>query len=112
RPHPDTRKDSLVSVYINFKDPDTLGNFYRYFTQRNDEPLYAPVTSSAYDDIVVNGQFISLPLERGQSRQADFDGNTYGYFWRGDTVTLKWCTIDNPSYDFWNTLENDGGDSP
>lgn len=112
QPHPDASKDSLVSVYINFKDPDTLGNYFRYFTQRNDEPFYSAITSSAYDDRLINGQFISLPLERGMSQQDEVDGDTYGYFWKGDTVTLKWTNIDRASYGFWSTLENDGGDSP
>lgn len=112
KPHPDTRKDSLVSVYINFRDPDTLGNFYRYATQRNSEQFYYPLSSSVYDDRLVNGQFISLPLERGVARNSVIDNNTYGYFWKGDTVSLKWMNIDKASYDFWRTLENDGGDSP
>jgi hypothetical protein len=112
QPHPDSKKDSLVSVYINFKDPDTLGNFYRYSTQRNQEPFYYPLSASVYDDKLVNGQRISLPLERGMSQNAQIDNDTYGYFWKGDTVTLKWTNIDLASYNFWRTLENDGGDSP
>jgi hypothetical protein len=112
KPHQDIKKDSLASVYINFRDPDTLGNYYRYFTKRNDEPFYAPLSSSVYDDMIVNGQYISLPLERGISKQSEVDGDTYGYFWKGDTVTLKWTNIDRRSYEFWSTLENDGGDSP
>jgi hypothetical protein len=112
RPHQDFRKDSLVSVYINFRDPDTLGNYYRYATKRNSEPFFRPLSASVYDDLVVNGQYISLPLERGMSPQQKIDANTYGYFWRGDTVTLKWSQIDRKSYEFWRTLESDGGDSP
>jgi hypothetical protein len=112
KPHPDGNKDSLVSVYINFKDPDTIGNFFRYSTQRNSEPFYYPLSASVYDDKIVNGQYISLPLERGMSRNAEIDGDTYGYFWKGDTVTLKWMNLDKASYDFWKTIENDGGDSP
>ena len=30
----------------------------------------------------------------------------------GDTVTVKWANIDSRTYDFYNTLENDGGGSP
>lgn len=112
KPHPDASKDSLVSVYINFKEPDTIGNYYRYSTKRNSEPFYYPLSSSVYDDKLVNGQFISLPLERGISPNSKIDNDTYGYFWKGDTVTLKWMNIDKASYDFWRTLENDGGDSP
>ncbi|NNF02092.1 MAG: DUF4249 family protein [Bacteroidia bacterium] len=55
---------------------------------------------------------MSLPLERGQSSADEIDFDTYGYFWRGDTVTLRWMNIDKAHYDFWNTLENDAGDNP
>lgn len=112
RPHQDPRKDSLVSVFINFRDPDTLGNHYRYFTKRNSEPFYRPLSASVYDDLIVNGQYISLPLERGMNPQHPIDPDTYGYFWKGDTVTLRWSHIDRKSYEFWSTLESDNGDSP
>jgi hypothetical protein len=112
KPHQDLNKDSLVAVYLNFQDPDTLGNYFRYSTKRNDEPFYYPLSASAYDDRIINGRYLSLPLERGIDPQAEIDNNTYGYFWKGDTVMLKWSQIDKRSYDFWSTLENDGGDSP
>ena len=37
---------------------------------------------------------------------------TATYFRKGDTATVKWSNIDNVTYDFFFTLENDGGDSP
>ena len=36
----------------------------------------------------------------------------HGYFWKGDTVQVKFSSIPKTHYDFWRTLENDGGDSP
>jgi hypothetical protein len=112
RPHPDDKKDSLVSVYVTFTEPDTLGNFLRYFTSRNDEQFYPPLSGSVYDDKLFNGATYSLPLERGQSASEEFDLDTYSYFTKGDTVTVRWCTLDKAHYDFWRTIENDGGDSP
>ena len=112
RPHADESKDSLVTLYCHFDEPDTLGNFLRYWTQRNSEPMYAPVAQSTFDDKLFNGQTFSLPLERGQDPQDDLDFDTYSYFWRGDTAVVKWSTIDKAHYDFWHTLESDGGDTP
>lgn len=110
-PNPDYR-DSLVSCYAYFSVPDTFGNFIRYWTKRNSEPFYKPLSSSVYDDRLFVGLSIGLPLERGQPDGQEFDINTYTYFRKGDTVSVKWSNIDNKTYDFYYTLENDGGDSP
>jgi len=110
--HPNPDNDSLLVVRCNLSVPDTFGNYVRYFTQRNNEPLYAPLTSSVWDDKLFVGTTLDLPLERGQSPLDDIDFATYSFFWKGDTVVLKWCNITKPHFDFWRTLESDGGDSP
>lgn len=113
KPHPNPDyADSMVAVYAYFSVPDTFGNFVRYWTKRNSEPFYTPIGGSVYDDKLFVGLSIGLPVERGQPKGADFNINTDSYFWKGDTVTVKWGNIDNKTYDFFYTLENDGGDSP
>ncbi len=113
RPHPnDGAADSLVTVVGTFTEPDTVGNYLRYWTQRNEEELYPPASGSVFDDLLFSAQTFSLPIERGQDPQEDFEFETYGYFWKGDTVLVKWASIDRGCYEFWQTLENDGGDSP
>lgn len=112
RPHDDPDADSLMTVLITFDDPDTSGNFMRYFTKRNDESFYPPLSSSAFDDNLVSGGVVTLPLERGQPKNSEIDFDVYGYFWKGDTVTIKFAGIDKAHYDFWHTIESDGGDSP
>lgn len=105
-------RDSMMAVIANITVPDTFGNSVRYLTKRNSEPFYKPRTSSVYDDRMFVGLSIALPLERGTPADEKFDLNTAAYFWRGDTVTVKWSNIDYKTYDFFYTLENDGGDSP
>lgn len=105
-------RDSMIACYAYFSVPDTFGNFVRYWTKRNSEPFYPPLSQSVYDDRLFVGLTIGLPIERGQPRSNDFDLNTYSYFWKGDTITVKWGNIDSKVYDFYYTLENDGGDSP
>jgi hypothetical protein len=107
-PHPDVEADSLVRLNVRFTDPDTLGNFYRYFTKQNSEPFY-PGINSVFDDLFVNGEQFDFSLDRGQSRSASFDLDTYGFFWRGDTIILEWASIDQEHYSFWQTLEYDAG---
>jgi len=113
RPDPNAAyNDSFASVYVYVTVPDTFGNFIRYLTKINSQPFYPPLGGSVYDDKLFVGLNISLPLEKGQSPDAKFDINTDTYFPRGDTVTLKWSNIDAGTYNFYYTLENDGGNSP
>lgn len=113
RPHPDPTQDSLVAVWLTYDDPDTTGNFVRYFTQRNDESFYPPVTSSVYDDLLIPpGEVLTLPTERGQPPRSGRGRDDFGYFMYGDTVTIMFCSLDKEHYDFWHTIENDNGDSP
>ncbi len=104
--------DSMASVYAYVTVPDTFGNFLRYKTKRNSQPYYNPIGGTVYDDRLFVGLTLGLPIERGQSPDANFDLNTDTYFWKGDTVTVKWSNIDSKTYRFFYTLENDGGGSP
>ncbi|MCW3127463.1 MAG: hypothetical protein JWO03_3121, partial [Bacteroidetes bacterium] len=105
--------DSLVNVTASISVPSTSGNFIRYWTRRNSEPYYTAFSGSVYDDKLFSGQTLTLPVERGiPGYVTNPDPVTYGYFWKGDTVTVKWTNIDSRTFDFYNTLENDGGGSP
>ena len=104
--------DSFSAVFVYVTVPDTFGNFIRYLTKVNSQPFYPPLGGSVYDDKLFVGRSFSLPVERGQSPDAKFDLNTDTYFPKGDTVTLKWSNIDGNTYNFYNTLESDGGNSP
>jgi len=111
-PHPTT--DSLVELRCFISDPVGVDNFYRYFTQRNSEPFYPP-PSSVFPDEIFSGESFELPLARGQvvNTPEDFDPDTFGFFWKGDTITVKWCALDEAHYDFWSTLEyNSGSEGP
>lgn len=106
-PHPiEDQYDSLVSIYARYNDPDTPGNYVRYFTQRNSEQ-FKPGINSVFDDKFINSLTFDFRVDRGQYRSDDFDIETYGFFWKGDTVTVKWSAIDFPHYKFWITLEDE-----
>lgn len=113
RPRPNApADDTYMAVYNNLTVPKTFGNFVRYWTKRNDEPYYLPGTQSVWDDKLFIGLSIALPVERGYPRGANIKPEVYSFFEKGDTVTMKWSNIDSRSYDFYFTLENDGGGSP
>lgn len=105
-PHHDAAQDSLVTLYYRYNDPDTLGNSVRYFTKRNSEPYYPGYFTSVFNDELISGGSISFPLERGEPKgQAELDQEKYGYFGKGDTISIRWAAIDIAHYRFWSSLE-------
>jgi hypothetical protein len=90
-------------MYIRATDPRGFGNNVRYFTQKNSEPFY-PGENSVYNDQVIDGSTYQIILPQGIYKN-DPPKPDSNFFKRGDTVTLKFCNIDNATYTFWNTWE-------
>ncbi|MCO5248052.1 MAG: DUF4249 domain-containing protein [Chitinophagales bacterium] len=109
-PHPNPKNDTLIQIIGHIKDPDTLGNFYRYFTRKNSLPYYTKGIETVLDDIFANGKEFDIQVPYGWDRYAEdqeFDVNTFGYWHKGDTCYIKLSMIDKASYEFWKTLENE-----
>lgn len=97
--------DTLKRVlFAKVYDPPGLGNYIRYYTSVNDS-AFLPGLNSVYDDDVVDGTTYDIQVFKGADRNADIDEDEYGYFKKGDTVTIKLCNIDRATFDFWRTLE-------
>ena len=75
----------------------------RYFTKKNSLPFFAGI-NSVFDDQIIDGTTFSSQIPQGIDRNNDPNGNDI-YFKKGDTITLKWCNITRPVYNFWNTWE-------
>ncbi|WP_276134516.1 DUF4249 family protein [Polluticoccus soli] len=114
-----TRLDSVISaippfipennpdvrfIKVFFKEPDTAGNFVRYFTSRNGQRFY-PGLNSVYTDEFINGTYFETPLSGGEDRNSTVGRDSLGFFYPGDTVVLKWAAIDKKVYEFYNTFE-------
>lgn len=98
---PDSSKAYLMARIF---DPPRLGDYARYYTKCNSEPFYPGIASVAEDD-VTNGKVFDFRLSRGVNKNMEIDLNDFGYFEPGDTVTLKFCNIDEVTYRFWSTWE-------
>jgi hypothetical protein len=103
KPAPAGNKPEHVAMMVTAFDPPGYGDYIRYFTKRNKEPLY-PGRNSVFDDQVIDGTTYTIQVERGTNRgEASYDDEAF--FNKGDTVTLKLCNIDKTSFDFWRTME-------
>jgi len=103
RDAPPGNEPNKVSLMVQATDRPGLGDYIRYYTQRNDEPFY-PGINSVYDDQIIDGIKYEIEVERGVNRNEEQEEG-FTFFDRGDSVTLKLCNIDKATFDFWRTVE-------
>lgn len=98
--------ETQALLYGNIKDPENEKNFYRIFTKRaGKDSKYVPVYYSAFADAPFNGKNFTFTMVRGAESLTDVTDDTY--FEKGDTVSIKFCSFDEPHFRFWSTLENE-----
>jgi hypothetical protein len=97
--------DSLGFIYAHLSDPPLVGNCYRWLAMRKKkDQSFLPPPGSAFNDKFINGQSFDFSYNRGMvpnSTAPDDKNEEAGYFKKGDTVYVKFCTIDIPSYNFF-----------
>ncbi len=113
-------RDSLGFAWAHLTDPDTLGNHYRWFAQRinsytfgdnigrqKDSVLIAP-NGSVFEDKFINGKSFDLGYQRGNhpnsTKEDDLNDERF-FFKKGDTIVVKFCTLDRAHFEFWRTEE-------
>ncbi|MFY7840294.1 MAG: DUF4249 domain-containing protein [Lacibacter sp.] len=99
---PDT--STKVVVRARVVDPQPFGDYARYFTSVNNG-TFLPGFNSVFDDAFVNGTTYTVDVDKGVDRNADLDFEEYGFFRKGDKVTVKFSSIDKATFDFWRTVE-------
>ncbi len=102
--------DSMGFAWARLSDPDTLGNYYRWFAKRlNKDDQFLTPFGSVFEDKFINGQQFDFAYNRGsiQNSEAEEDENDEaGFYKKGDTVVVKFCTIGRGTYEFWRDAEN------
>ncbi len=119
--------DTLGWIKCNFKDPDTVGNCYRWFSKRINSYTYnyeapfdnvlgevkdkrfLPPIGSTTDDKLFNGLKFDFVLPRGVNgvvEGPDDSGVEGSFFSRGDTVVVKSSTTTYPIYLYVRAMEN------
>jgi hypothetical protein len=99
-------EDSIGYIYGKFTDDPGVDNYYRVFTLReNKDQRYIPVYLSAIGDQSFNGKSFTFSLLRGPDSFTNVEDDLY--FTKGDTVRVKFCTMDKAHFDFWRTLERE-----
>lgn len=113
--------DSLGFIWATLSDPDTLGNNYRWFAKRNNtykygaelgqvkDPFHVAPLGSSVEDKFFNGKTFDFGYNRGEIGNIegpDDEGPEEGYFKKGDTVEVKFCSIPREYFVYIRALEN------
>jgi hypothetical protein len=98
-----TPKNAL-QLYCDYSDPDTPGNYVKYFTSRNHD-VYYPATNVFSDEVINGTKLKKIDLQVGYNDSTNVNTDSLRYLYPGDTITLKWCSIDKGVYTFWNTYQ-------
>jgi hypothetical protein len=103
-PPPGKPNDTLAQLKCGISDPPGVRNFYRYFGATNGGPLKTTF-SSVEEDLFFDGKSFEFQLFNPRTTDADADPDEFGLYFVGDTITIKWCSMDEAHFNFWNTLE-------
>jgi len=103
--HLEEGMDTLGYLLTDFSDNPNEKNFYRIYTKiKNKEKKFLTTYYNTFDDQYFNGQTFHFVLYHTYS----YISTTHfaqKYYKLGDTIDVKFCSIDKASFDFWNTYQ-------
>ncbi len=95
--------DTLGLIWIKISDNADEKNYYRTLTKiKGVDNKFIPTYTSVFSDNLFNGQTIDFSLSKGNTNILDIENNRF--FTVGDTIILRFCSIDEEHYNFWKTL--------
>ena len=98
--------DSLGMIFVRFTDPQEAKNYYRIMTKRiGKDRRYYSMMMMGLDDAFFNGKEFGFSISRGPESFLSTQSNKY--FNIGDSVSIRFCTIDKDHYDFWKSFQNE-----
>jgi len=101
--------DTLGFVWAHLRDPAGVQNYYRWYARRlhKDKKFLAPI-GATFNDKFIDGKSFNFGYDRGaepNSLAKDDQNAERGYFKKGDSVVVKFCSIDYDSYNFYSSYE-------
>ncbi|HLO58786.1 MAG TPA: DUF4249 domain-containing protein [Bacteroidales bacterium] len=92
-------------IWIRLSDDGSKANYYRLlYKRKGKDSRYVATNISTFNDVMINGKTAEMGFLRGYSSLADVEKENY--FEKGDTVSIKFCTIDKEQFDFWNVYQS------
>jgi hypothetical protein len=102
---------NLGYIWGRLTEPKGLGNAYRWYAKRiTKDPIFYPPFGSPFDDKFIDGTSFEFGYYRGMapnSEKPEDIGDERGYFKVGDTVVVRFTTIDPAVYEFYRSYETE-----
>jgi hypothetical protein len=126
KPEDPADNDTSGVLWIYLVDPPVLGNYYRFYTHTTNRDqsfeimpgfryrIFVHPFPSTTDDRLFNDQKAEYSIYRGRNPMQDnlynddgkdVNGYSRWLFYIGDTVIIKFSSIDFHTYDFWYSVE-------
>ena len=91
-------------IDIQFTDPSKKANFYRVYVKRIGKDLnFYPSYLSTFSDFSFDGKSFTYEIVRSFSPLLSKDNHSY--FIDGDSVSIKFCAIEEKQYNYWKKIE-------
>ena len=104
-----TPQENRGIIWARLSDPPEIYNAYRIFTKRlGRDEKYIPVWGSTFEDRFFDGKNFDFYFYRGIKANSEdpSDNNSERSFFReGDTIVVKFCSIDQDVFMFIRGLE-------
>jgi hypothetical protein len=102
---PDPGMGTKGRLWIRLTDDLSKQNFYRLlYKRKGKDDTYISTNISTFSDVLINGKTVEMGFLRGFSSVIDVENENY--FESGDTVSVKFCTIDAVQFHFWNVYQS------
>lgn len=98
--------DNNIQKFINiqFTDPAKKSNFYRVYVKRiGKDSTFYPSYLSTFNDFGFDGRSFTYEVIRSYSPIISTDNGRY--FIDGDSIQLKFCSIEEKQYNYWKRIE-------
>jgi hypothetical protein len=111
KPEPN-QGDSLGFAWARISEPSGFGNNYRFYAKRPSNRRFIAPFGATWDDKYVDGKSFEFAYTRGYDptdgvNTFDNEGETTrGYYFKTDTVYIRFASIDKAGKDFYTTFEN------
>ena len=88
---------------VKATDPAGYGDYIRYYTRNQKQPVFYPPSNSVYDDLFIDGTTYEIQIQPGYNRNSDTTDKDF--FYKGDTVAFKVSNIDRATLDLMAKME-------
>ena len=92
-------------IWIRFTDDGSKENYYRFlYKRKGKDSTYVAASLSTFSDGMFNGETVELGFLRGYTSMIALEEDNF--FEIGDTVSVKFCAIDQEQFIFWSVYQN------